>query len=149
MSYSSSPGAGGSYDAFNSAASAAVSGVHTRQQGFNFFGHARLGKSPLTAFGLFQYFKPNTSLDPSSIGLTENAMDFERIVAGVNFKITDHFSLAVGDQHFRWRHPQGLATGGNTNGIVGWTQLVGTRGATTSPSPLALLRPFNTVLTLL
>jgi hypothetical protein len=122
MSYSSSPGAGGTYDAFNSAASAAMSGVHTRQQGFNFFGHARLGKSPGTALGLFQCFKPNTNFDPSSIGLTDNALDFERIVAGVNFKVTDHFSMAIGDEHFRWLHSE-VDAGGNTNGIVGWTQL--------------------------
>jgi hypothetical protein len=122
MSYSSSPGAGGTYDEFNSAASAAMSGVHTRQQGFDFFGHARIAKSPASVFGLFQYFQPNTNFVPSSIGLTDNPLDFERIVAGVNFKITSHFSLAVGNQHLRWLHPQGLATGGNTNGIVGWTQ---------------------------
>jgi hypothetical protein len=122
MSHSSSPGAGGTYDAFNSAADAAMGGVHTLQEGFDFFGHARLGKSPVTAFGLFQYFKPNTNFDPSTIGLSDNPMDFERFVAGVNFKITSHFSLAVGNQHFRWVHPQGLATGGNSNGIVGWTQ---------------------------
>jgi hypothetical protein len=122
MSHSSSPGAGGTYDALNSAARAAMSGVHTRQQGFGFFGHARLAKSAASVFGLFQYFQPNTNFDASTIGLTDKPLDFERIVAGVNFKITDHFGLAVGNQHFRWLHPQGLATGGDTNGIVGWTQ---------------------------
>lgn len=69
MSYSSPPGAGGTYDVFNSAASGAMSGVHTRQQGFDFFGHARIAKSPVSVFGLFQYFQPNTNFDASTIGL--------------------------------------------------------------------------------
>jgi uncharacterized coiled-coil protein SlyX len=116
------PGAGGTYDAFNTAAGAALSGVHTRQEGFAFFGHARLGKSPATAFGLFQRFKPNTNFDPSTISLTDNPLDFQRFVAGVNFEVTKHFTIAVGNENFRWVHPQGLVTGGNTNGIVGWTQ---------------------------
>jgi uncharacterized coiled-coil protein SlyX len=117
-----SPGAGGTYDAFNTAANAAMSGVHTQQKGFATFGNARLGKSPVSAFGLFQYFKPNTNFDPSTVGLTDNPLDFERFVAGANFKVTNHFTIAVGDEHFRWVHPQGLVNGGNTNGVVGWTQ---------------------------
>jgi hypothetical protein len=121
MSYSSSPGTGGTYDVFNSAPSATKGGVHTRQKGFDFFGHARLGKSRVTAFGLFQYFKPNTSFNSSTIDLTDNPMDFTRTVGGISYKVTDHFDVAFGDQNFHWVHPQGQ-TGPVTNGIVVWTQ---------------------------
>jgi hypothetical protein len=137
MSFSSSPGAGGTYNAFNTAAGAAMSGVHRRQEGFDFFGPARLGKSPVTVFALFQNFKPNTNFDPSTISLSDNPLDFQRFVAGVNFKVTNHFSVAVGDEHFRWVHPQALVTGGNTNRnrCLDTVQLLTIRGAITSPSP--------------
>ena len=121
MSYSSSPGAGGTYDVFNSAPSATKSGVHTRQQGFDDFGHARLGHSPFSLWGLYMNFQPNTNFSPSSAGLTNNPMDFTRTVGGISYKVTDHFDVAFGDQNFHWVHPQGQ-TGPDTNGIVVWTQ---------------------------
>jgi TolA-binding protein len=116
------PGAGGPYDAFNSAAGSVLSGTHTRQQGFNFFGHARLGNSPFQVFGLFQYFQPNTNFVPSSIGRTDNPLDFERTVGGITYKVTNQFDVSFGDQNFHWRHPQGLAGAQDTNGVVIWTQ---------------------------
>jgi TolA-binding protein len=95
---------------------------HTRQQGFDLFGHARLGNSPFQVFGLFQYFQPNTHFVPSSIGLTSNPLDFERTVGGISYKVTNQFDVSFGDENFHWRHPQGLTGAQNTNGIVIWTQ---------------------------
>jgi uncharacterized coiled-coil protein SlyX len=112
----------GTFAPFGTAVSAAMSGEHTRQEGFAFLGKARLGKSPFDAFGMFQRFKPNTNFDPTTLSLSDNPGDFQRFVAGVNYNVTKHFSMAVGDENFRWVHPQTLETGGNTNGIVAWTQ---------------------------
>jgi hypothetical protein len=122
FSGSGAPVAGGPFDAFNTAASTILSGASTRQQGFDFFGHARLGHSPFSLFGFFQHFQPNTNFHPSTLGFTDNPLDFERTVGGISYRVTSHFDFAIGDQNFRWVHPQGLATGGDTNAIVFWTQ---------------------------
>lgn len=108
-------------DPFNTLAGTVLSGTHTRQQGFNVFGHARLGHSPFSLWGLFQYFQPNTNFQPSSVGLTNNPLDFERTVGGIAYKVNGHFDVAFGDQNFHWVHPQGQ-TGPDTNGLVIWTQ---------------------------
>jgi len=111
--------AGGS--AFSTLAGTVLGGAHTRQQGFDVFGHARLGHSPFSLWGLYMNFQPNTNFAPSSAGLTNNPMDFTRTVGGISYKVTDHFDVAFGDQNFHWVHPQGQ-TGPDTNGIVVWTQ---------------------------
>lgn len=108
-------------DTFSTLAGTVLSGTHTRQQGFNVFGHARLGHSPFSLWGLFQYFQPNTNFQPSSVGLTNNPLDFERTVGGIAYKVNGHFDIAFGDQNFHWVHPQ-AQTGPDTNGVVIWTQ---------------------------
>ena len=111
-----------STDPFSTLAGTVLSGTHTRQQGFDVYGHARLGHSPFSLWGLFQNFQPNTNFQPSSVGLTDDPLDFERTVGGIAYKVTPHFDFAVGDQNFHWRHPQGVVPGGDTNAIVIWTQ---------------------------
>lgn len=98
-----------------------LGGGHTRQQGFDIFGHARLGHSPFSLWGLYMNFQPNTNFSPSSVGLTDNPLDFTRTVGGISYKVTNHMEVAFGDQNFHWVHPQGQ-TGPDTNGIVVWTQ---------------------------
>jgi hypothetical protein len=98
-----------------------LAGDRTRQQGFAVFGHARLGNSPFSLWGLYQHFQPNTNFDYASYELTANPLDFARTVGGIAYKVTDHFDVAFGDQNFHWLHPQGLA-GPDSNGIVIWTQ---------------------------
>jgi TolA-binding protein len=115
-------GAGAPYATFSADAAAALAGTHTKQQGFDFYGRARLGKSSWQLFGLFQYFQPNTAFVPSSIGLTDNPLDFERTVGGISYKVTNAFDVSFGDQNFHWVHPQGLAGTVDTNGVVIWTQ---------------------------
>lgn len=114
----SKPAAG---DPFSALAGTILGGTHTRQEGFNVFGHVRLGHSPFSLWGLYQNFRPNTNFSPSSVGLTDNPMDFARTVGGIAYKVTNHFDVAFGDQNFHWVHPQGQ-TGPDTNGIVVWTQ---------------------------
>jgi TolA-binding protein len=109
-------------DAFGTLAGTVLSGTSTRQQGFDVYGHARLGHSPFSLWGLFQDFQPNTHFQPASVGLTDDPLDFERTVGGIAYKVTNHFDFAFGDQNFHWKHPQGVVEGGDTNAIVIWTQ---------------------------
>jgi hypothetical protein len=108
-------------DPFLTLAGTVLSGTNTRQTGFDVYGHARLGHSRFSAWGLFQEFNPNTHFQPSSAGLTDNPLDFERTVGGISYKVTDHFDFAFGDQNFHWKHPQSV-TGPDTNAVVIWTQ---------------------------
>ncbi len=110
------PVPGGPYDAFNTLAGSIMSG-DTQQQGFATFGHARLGNSPFTLFGFYQYFQPNTNYASA-----KNPLDFSRTVGGISYSVTRNFDFSVGNQNFHWLHPQGLVPGGDTNSIAIWTQ---------------------------
>ena len=119
------PGSSSPYYAFYSAAGGVLTGS-THQQGFAAFGHARLGSSKFSLFGLWQYFQPNTDFDYKGAGLTADPIDWERTVGGITYSVTKQFDVSFGDENFHWVHPQvattGLPTGGDTNGIVIWTQ---------------------------
>ncbi len=115
------PSATGPYAAFGTEAGTILSGS-THQQGYALFGHARLGNSKFSAFGLWHYFKPNTDFDYTAAGFSANPIDWERTVAGISYSVTKQFDVAFGDENFHWLHSQGIATGGNTNGIAIWTQ---------------------------
>jgi hypothetical protein len=102
---------------FSILAGTVLSGTHTRQQGFDFFGHARLGHTPFSVWGLYQYLQPNTNFGGG------NPLDFARTVGGLSYKVTDHFDFAFGDQNFHWVNPStGAPHGPDTNGIVIWTE---------------------------
>jgi hypothetical protein len=115
----------GAYADFGSEAGAILSGS-THQQGFALFGHARLGHTKFSLFGLWQYFQPNTSFDYRDAGLTADPLDWERTVGGITYSVTKQFDVSFGDENFHWVHPQGAVTdapaGPDTNGIVIWTQ---------------------------
>lgn len=106
---------GDQYDAFSKLAGKILSG-DTKQQGFAFFGHARLGDTPFAAFGLYQHFLPNTNY------VGKNPLDFARTVAGISYAVNKHFDFAVGDENYHYLQPQGLVPGGDTNGVAIWTQ---------------------------
>src|SRR6266436_4682450 len=68
-------------------------------EGFDFFGHFHVPGTKLTAFGMFQWFLPNThvSMDP---------LDFRRYVVGVSYQINEFVRLAVDDQNLSFYHGQ-------------------------------------------
>jgi hypothetical protein len=111
----------GAYLAFGTEAGTILTG-DTHQRGFALFGHARLGHSPFSAFGLWQYFQPNTDFDFKGAGFSADPIDWSRTVGGISYSVTKQFDIAFGDENFHWLHSQGIATGGDTNGIVIWTQ---------------------------
>ncbi len=89
-----------SYATFSALSSAILNGDHTRQQGFDFFGHARIKTSPYTVFGMYQYFQPNTNISGT------NPLDFQRIVAGVSYKYNKHLEFALDSQNLKYTHGQ-------------------------------------------
>ncbi len=88
------------YATFDALAKALLAGDRTRQQGFDFFGHARLGRSPFSLFGMYEYFQPNTKISGA------NPLDFQRIVGGISYKINEHFEFAVNSQNLKYTHRQ-------------------------------------------
>jgi hypothetical protein len=85
---------------FDALAKALLGGDKTRQQGFDFFGHAQLGKSKFALFGTYQYFQPNTNISGT------NPLDFQRIVGGISYKFNEHFEFAVDSQNLKYTHSQ-------------------------------------------
>ena len=88
------------YATFDALAKALLAGDTTRQQGFDFFGHARLGRSKFSLFGMYEYFQPNTKISGA------NPLDFERIVGGISYKFNQHFEFAVDSQNLKYTHSQ-------------------------------------------
>ena len=71
----------------------------TVQQGFDFFGRYHLPDTKFTAFGLFQYFQPNTKVD-------HNPLDFYRYVAGVQYQVNEFVRIALDTQDLQFFHGQ-------------------------------------------
>lgn len=88
------------YSNFTAVVKGILPATHTRQQGFDFFGHVALGDSPFALFGTFQYFKPNTNFSGT------NPLDFERVVGGVSYTFNSHFQMAIDDQLLNYVHKQ-------------------------------------------
>lgn len=91
---------------FSNLATALLAGTHTRQQGFDFFGHVRLGHTPFSLFGMYEYFQPNTKISGT------NPLDFERVVGGISYKYNDHFEFSFDDQNLNYFHTQFTMTPG-------------------------------------
>lgn len=87
------------YAPFNSLTAALLGGIHTNQRGFDFFGHARLGKSPFYLFGMFEQFNPNTNV-------TNNPLDFRTIIGGISYKYGKYWQFALDSQNVMYYHGQ-------------------------------------------
>jgi hypothetical protein len=87
------------YANFNSLTAALLSGTRTKQKGFDFFGHARLGKSPFYLFGMFEQFNPNTNV-------TTNPLDFRTVVGGISYKYGKYWQFALDTQNVIYYHNQ-------------------------------------------
>jgi hypothetical protein len=69
------------------------------QQGYDFFGHVDIPKTPFTLFGMFEEFLPNTKVD-------KNPLDFQRWIVGLQYKINDYFRIAADTQNMTYYHGQ-------------------------------------------
>lgn len=88
------------------AATVLLNNVHTNQQGFAFFGHYQFPEfnnfdlSKFTAFGMFHWFEPNTN-----VGV--NPFDFQRLVAGLEYKYNKYLRFAIDSQNVLYYHSSG------------------------------------------
>jgi len=70
-----------------------------QQRGFDFFGHVNIPHSPVSFFGLYQYFQPNTNV-------STDPLDFSRLVVGVAFKYNSHLRFAIDSQNLIYTQSQ-------------------------------------------
>ncbi|MEJ2007605.1 MAG: hypothetical protein P8Z30_05500 [Acidobacteriota bacterium] len=70
-----------------------------KQQGFDFFGHARIAKSPFYLFGMFEQFNPNTNV-------SNNPFDFRTVVGGISYKYGKYWQFALDSQNILYYHSQ-------------------------------------------
>jgi hypothetical protein len=87
------------YAAFSDMAGALLSGTHTKQMGFAFFGHARLGHSPFSLFGMLQQFNPNTNVN-------NDPLDFRTVIGGISYKYNKYWTFAVDSKNILYYHSQ-------------------------------------------
>ncbi len=73
-------------------------GFGKNQQGYAFEGNARLGnsKSPFEAWGIYQYFEPNTNVS------TNEATRYSRTVGGIAYKFNKSLAIALGDSNLHY-----------------------------------------------
>jgi hypothetical protein len=69
------------------------------QQGYDFFGHVDIPRTPFAVFGMFQAFEPNTKVN-------KDPLDFQRWVVGLDYKVNDYFRFAVDTQNITYYHDQ-------------------------------------------
>jgi len=91
-----------------------------QQQGFDFFGHFHLPETPLTLFGMFELFQPNTQF-------ASNPLDFQRWIFGISYQYNEYVRFAIDSQNLSYYHSQqsipisalkpfGYSPGGTFNG---------------------------------
>ena len=75
-----------------------VKANNVTQKGYAFEGNARLGnaKSPFHAFGLYQYYEPNSNLT------TNDASKYSRTVGGIAYKLNKNLDIALTDSNFHY-----------------------------------------------
>jgi hypothetical protein len=87
------------YADFTTLAQALLNNGRTTQQGFAFFGHYHIPTTPLTVFGMFNWWQPNTQVDV-------NPFDFQRWVLGVSYQYNEYLRFALDSQNAQYYHSQ-------------------------------------------
>jgi hypothetical protein len=87
------------YADFDALAKAIQNGTGTKQRSYAGFGHFTFPQSPVTLLAMYQSFKPNTNVD-------NNPLDFQRLVAGVEYKFSPRLRLALTSQTVKYSQSQ-------------------------------------------
>jgi len=75
-----------------------------RNIGWDVFGHFLIPDTKLTAFGMFQWFRPNDNV-------AHDPLDFMRFVAGVSYQYNEYLRIALDSQNLLFYHANsGLTT---------------------------------------
>ena len=69
------------------------------QEGADLMGHVDIPHTPFTAFGLLQWFQPNTRVD-------KDPLDFTRYDLGVQWLVNKYFRVAFDSQAIQYYHSQ-------------------------------------------
>jgi hypothetical protein len=69
------------------------------EEGFAFFGHYHIPTTPVTVFGMFNWWQPNIHVD-------KNPFDFQRFVVGVAYQYNEYLRFALDTQNVLYYHNQ-------------------------------------------
>jgi hypothetical protein len=69
------------------------------EEGFAFFGHYHIPTTPLTVFGMFNWWQPN-------IHVSKNPFDFQRFVVGLAYQYNEYLRFAIDSQNVLYYHSQ-------------------------------------------
>jgi hypothetical protein len=69
------------------------------ESGFAFFGHYHIPTTPVTVFGMFNWWQPN-------LHVNKDPFDFQRFVVGVAYQYNEYLRFAVDSQNVLYYHSQ-------------------------------------------
>ncbi|HUK33246.1 MAG TPA: hypothetical protein VLV86_05010, partial [Vicinamibacterales bacterium] len=78
---------------------AVLAGTATKQQGWSLFGRYAFPNSKFGVFAWDQYFQPNTNVP-------DDPLDFYHIIAGVSYRASARWRVAVSNQYVTYKHDQ-------------------------------------------
>jgi hypothetical protein len=87
------------YASLNDLANALLNASDSKQLGYDFFGHARIAKSPFYLFGMFEQFEPNTNA-------STNPLDFRTVIGGISYKYGKYWQFAIDSKNIIYYHNQ-------------------------------------------
>jgi hypothetical protein len=87
----------GAYAINTTLASALLNNGRAIEQGYDVFGHLHIPNTPLTLFGMFEWFQPNTHVDV-------NPFDFQRWIAGISYQYNEFLRFSINTQNLSYYH---------------------------------------------
>jgi hypothetical protein len=87
----------GKYAANGTLAGALLNNGRAVEQGYDIFGHLHIPNTPLTLFGMFEWWQPNTHVDV-------NPFDFQRWIAGVSYQYNEFLRFSINTQNLSYYH---------------------------------------------
>ena len=94
-----STASGSPYLNFNTMVTGFQNNGRSTQSGFDVMGHYHIPHTPFTAFGLFQWWQPNTQVNL-------NPMDFQRWIFGIQWQYNEYLRIALDSQNLSYYHDQ-------------------------------------------
>jgi cell division protein FtsB len=77
----------------------AFQNFNTKNRGWDIFGHVHIPHSPLTAFGMFEWWQPN-------VNVSKNPLDFQRFIAGISWQYNEYLRFSLNSQNLLYYHNQ-------------------------------------------
>jgi cell division protein FtsB len=75
----------------------AMQNFNTKNRAWDVFGHVHIPYTPLTAFGMFQWWQPN-------VNVSHNPLDFMRWIAGVSWQYNEYLRFSLNSQNLLYYH---------------------------------------------